>query len=225
MNVVYKSTKQASHIRQAGLVGAALELAARRSPASITTTDLARAVGITQGAVFKHFASKEAIWLAVLDWAADTLMDRLQTATQQPPASQPHEPDGRASELPALRAVFMAHVDFVAAYPGVPRVIFQELQSPGDTALKVRVQNLMQRYRHLLMQLLQQALQHGAIAPNTNLSATAVLFIGAVQGLMMQAMIAGDLSNMARQASDVFAIFERGVLADSRSSDSPSLDF
>ena len=47
--------------RQASLVQAAVRLAAERSPAQVTTGDLARAVGITQGAVFRYFASKQAL--------------------------------------------------------------------------------------------------------------------------------------------------------------------
>lgn len=222
MEVSDKPLKQRTEVRQASLIEAALQLAAQRSPASITTADLALVVGITQGAVFRHFASKEAIWLAVLDWAADTLMERLQTAAQSGTAARHPALVGPSSELPALQAVFMTHVDFVTAYPGVPRVIFQELQSPGDTALKTRVQNLLQRYRELLMQLLQQAMQQRTIAQDTNLTAAAVLFIGAVQGLMMQAMISGDLPAMARQAPDVFAIFARGVLGDPPSFDNIS---
>ncbi len=214
MEILDKPLKQRTGVRQASLVEAALLLAAQRSPASITTADLALVVGITQGAVFRHFASKEAIWLAVLDWATDTLMGRLQNAARHTQAANHLQLAGRSSELPALQAVFMAHVDFVVAYPGVPRVIFQELQSPGETALKTRVQGLMQRYRQLLMQLLQQAVQQRTIAQGTNLSAAAVLFIGAVQGLMMQAMISGDLPAMARQAPDVFAIFAHGVRKD-----------
>ncbi len=50
--------------RQAEIVAAALSLAQHSSPASITTTDLARALGLSQGALFKHFPTKEAIWLA-----------------------------------------------------------------------------------------------------------------------------------------------------------------
>lgn len=106
----------------------------------------------------------------------------------------------------------MAHVDFVMTYPGVPRIIFQELQSPGDSALKLRVQSLMQRYRQLIMQLLQQAVQQRRVAPDADLQAAVVLFIGAIQGLVMQAMISGDLAAMAQQASGVFAIFEHGML-------------
>ncbi|MDZ4240206.1 MAG: TetR family transcriptional regulator, partial [Hydrogenophaga sp.] len=48
------SLKQPTETRQAALVAAALALAAERSPATVTTAELAQAVGITQGAVFRH---------------------------------------------------------------------------------------------------------------------------------------------------------------------------
>ena len=78
-----KRSKQPTETRQAGLVEAALLLAAQRSPADITTADLARAVGITQGAVFRHIESKAAIWLAVLDAVHDDLLARLRAAADE----------------------------------------------------------------------------------------------------------------------------------------------
>jgi AcrR family transcriptional regulator len=204
MTVVKLPAKQRTEVRQASLIEAALRLAAQRSPADITTGDLARAVGITQGGVFRHFVSKEAIWLAVLDWTTSTLMARLEAAAESAPA-----PPLRA--LNALRAVFLAHVAFIIEHPGVPRVILQELQSPGDTALKASVRRLMQRYRQLLLKLLQQAHMQQALQPDIDLQAGAVLFIGSVQGLVMQALISGDVPAMASQAPGVFAIYQRGL--------------
>ncbi|WP_029524154.1 TetR/AcrR family transcriptional regulator [Polaromonas glacialis] len=201
-----KSVKQPTEIRQAALVEAALRLAAQRSPPDITTGDLAQAVGITQGAVFRHFSSKEAVWLAVLDWTADTLMRRLQAAADAELA----KPDKLAS-LAALQAVFMAHVDFVVAHPGVPRVIFQELQHAQDTALKARVRGLMQRYRRLLMGVLEHANEQRLLAPGTDQEAAAVLFVGAVQGLVMQSLISGEVRAMAQQAPGAFKIYVRGL--------------
>jgi len=204
MEIPVKSVKQSTEIRQAGLVDAALRLAAQRSPADITTGDLAQAVGITQGAVFRHFSSKEAVWLAVLDWTADTLMRRLQAAADAELAKL-----DKFAPLAALQAVFMAHVDFVVAHPGVPRVIFQELQHVEDTPLKARVHGLMQQYRALLVGLLQRAQQQ--LAPDTDLQAAAVLFVGSVQGLVMQSLISGQVSAMAAQAPGVFKIYLRGL--------------
>ncbi len=205
MQLMNKSPKQATEVRQASLVLAALRLAAQRSPADITTTDLAQAVGITQGAVFKHFASKDAIWLAAMDWVTHTLMDQLDAAATQA------QLDDTAWPLAALRAVFMAHVDFVVAHPGVPRLIFQELQRPDDTALKARVRELMASYRTLLMRLLTQAKELKCIAPGTDLTNAAVLFIGSIQGLVMQSLISGDVPAMVQQANGVFAIYLRGL--------------
>jgi TetR/AcrR family transcriptional regulator len=206
MQLMNKSPKQATEVRQASLVLAALRLAAQRSPADITTTDLAQAVGITQGAVFKHFASKDAIWLAAMDWVTHTLMDQLDAAATQA------QLDDTVWPLAALRAVFMAHVDFAVAHPGVPRLIFQELQRPDDTALKARVRQLMASYRTLLMRLLTQAKELKCIAPGTDLPSAAVLFIGSIQGLVMQSLLSGDVPAMVQQANGVFAIYQRGLL-------------
>lgn len=196
--------KQATQDRQAELVQAALRLAALHSPAEVTTGELAQAIGISQGGVFRHFESKEAIWLAVLDWAQRTLFDGLRLAMQQA------EPDG---PVPALRAVFMAHIGFVQQYPGVPRLIFQELQHARPTRLKERVQALMADYRHLLAGLLAQAQAEGHIAPEVDLPAAAILFLGAVQGLVMQSLLSGRLQDMGPQAQAVFELYQAGLWA------------
>lgn len=221
MLTIPKPSRQRTEVRQAHLVDAALHLAAQRSPAEITTADLANAVGITQGAVFRHFASKDAIWLAVMASVTEQLMGQLQAAalaadaplespsTEQAASTQPAE----RNALRALEAVFMTHVAFVVAYPGVPRVIFQELQQPQDTALKASVRALMQQYRTLLMRLLTQAQQQRLIAPEADLTGACVLFIGSLQGLVMQALISGDVAAMNQLAPGVFAIYRRGLCA------------
>ena len=193
-------------LRQASLVEAALQLAAQRNPTDITTGDLARAVGITQGAVFRHFPSKQAVWLAVLDWATVQLMQKLQAAVQVRRA----ELEG-FNPLAALQDVFIAHVDFVIAYPGVPRVVFQELQHAEETALKAAVRGLMQQYRALVMELLLSAQTQQRLALATDVPSAAVLFLGSVQGLVMQAMVSGKVQSMATQAPGVFAIYLRGI--------------
>lgn len=200
------TARQATQLRQAGLVEAALQLAAGRNPADVTTGDLAHAVGITQGAVFKHFPSKQAVWLAVLDWVTVQLMRRLRAAVELRQAS----PDG-FNPLAALQDVFIAHVDFVMAYPGVPRVVFQELQQAQETELKSAVRALMQQYRALVMELLQKAQSLQLLAPATDVPSAAVLFLGSVQGLVMQALVSGQLQSIAAQAPGVFAIYLRGI--------------
>lgn len=220
MDIQILPAKQATEVRQAGLVAAALKLAAQRSPADITTADLAREVGITQGAVFRHFASKEAIWLAAMNWVTVTLMTQLEAAAATAQSeTQAHATSALHTTWPltALRAVFLAHVDFVVQNPGVPRLVFQELQRPDDSDVKVRVRLLMARYHTLLMHLLAQAKKLKLIAPDADLESASILFIGSIQGLVMQSLITANEPSMTKQAPKVFAVFARGVLANSPS--------
>lgn len=187
--------------RQVEIVAAALLLARESSPSLITTSDIAAAVGVTQGAVFKHFATKEAIWLACMAWVRRQLTQAMQEAAIA------------ASDAPfdALRAVFRAHVGFVVAHPGVPRVIFHELQGPADSAIKREVQGLLKDYRKLLRRLLDAEAARGTLDSGADLDAAATLFVGIVQGLVMQAMASGSVAGMKSRSAALFAIYERGL--------------
>jgi AcrR family transcriptional regulator len=186
--------------RQTEIVTVVLALAAQRSPALITTSDIARTLGLTQGAVFKHFPSKEAIWLAVMAWVESNLHAELERAEHEAP-----------SAWEGLRAVFMAHVRFVIEHPGVPRLIFSELQQPDDTPVKAQVRRLLGRYRELLLRLLTAAEQSGRLGAGVDQAAAASLFIGTVQGLVMQSMLAGSCERMAGEAERAFVLYQRAI--------------
>jgi len=186
--------------RQAEIVAAALRLARELSPALITTSDIAAAVGVTQGAVFKHFPTKDAIWLAAMAGVRERLLLALEQAAQSAP-----------SPLDALAAVFRAHVAFVVAQPGVPRLIFHELQRPSDSPVKQEVRALLQSYRKLLLDLLEAAVQQGQAPATLDKAAAATLFVGIVQGLVMQSMLSGKPAAMKAEAERVFALYLRGI--------------
>ena len=63
------------------------------------------------------------------------------------------------------------------------------------------------------MGLLQRAQERQLLAPGTDLQAAALLFIGSVQGLVMQSLLSGDVAAMAGQAPGVFALYRRGLTA------------
>jgi len=186
--------------RRIEIVAAALRLSRDRSPALITTGDIAAAVGVTQGAVFKHFPTKEAIWIAAMAWVRERLMAALTQAAQDP-----------STPLAGLEAVFDAHVAFVASHPGVPRLIFHELQQATDSAVKQELRTLLQAYRKLLTGLLGAAAERGEVPADLDREAAATLFVGIVQGLVMQTMVSGKPVTLKAQADRVFAIYLRGI--------------
>ena len=177
-----------------------VDLAATANPADITTVQIAERMGLSHGALFRHFPTKDAVWDAVMVWTADQLTQRLDKALAK-----------EASPLSALEAMFMAHVGFVAARPGVPRIMFGELQRTGDTAAKRGAKALMNGYRTRVMGLVERGKTDGSLPVDLDAEAAAMLFVGTIQGLVMQAMIAGDFAAMRPMAGRVFGIYLKGI--------------
>lgn len=105
----------------------------------------------------------------------------------------------------------MSHIEFVAEHPGVPRMMFGELQRAESTPAKKMVQVLIQRYKVRLHDLIEQGMAQGEIDTNLDIEAAAMLFIGTVQGLVMQSLLAGDVSSIRSSAAAVFSIYRRGI--------------
>lgn len=195
---------QAKHLpadeRRAVIVESVIALAGSQPPATITTAAIASHMQLTQGAVFRHFASKEAILQAVMEWVAEQLLSRVDKATAD-----------AASPMAALQAAFMAHVDFVSAHPGVPRLMFSELQAAPQSAPKRLVQALLRGYGERVQRLLEAGKAQGELDPALDAVAAANLFIGTIQGLVMQSLLLGDAGLVRQRAPGVFSIYLRGI--------------
>ncbi len=186
--------------RRAATVEAVLDLAGERNPAEITTAAIAERMGLTQGALFRHFPTKEAILEAAMTWVSERLLasvDRAAASATSPSA--------------ALEAMFLAHIDFVAKHPGVPRMLFGELQRHGETLPKRLVKALIREYRTRLLRLFADGISHGEFDKHLDTEAAAVLFIGTIQGLVMQSLLAGNVRQIRRDAPSAYAIYRRGI--------------
>ena len=186
--------------RRAVTVEAVIELAAERDPGEITTAAIASHMKLTQGALFRHFPSKDAIWEAVMEWVAERLLARVDRAAAQ-----------AASPVAALQAIFLAHADFVAEHPGVPRMLFGELQRAGATPAKRLARTLLERYGERIRARLEAGKAAGEVSAAMDVDAAVTLFVGTLQGLIMQSMLAGELARIRRDAPRVFAIYLAGI--------------
>lgn len=186
--------------RRAVTVEAVVDLAGSQNPSEITTSAIAKHMNLTQGALFRHFPSKDAIWQAVMEWVAERLLSRIDHAAQE-----------IESPLEAMQAMFMSHIEFVAEHPGVPRMMFGELQRAESTPAKRMAQTLTQRYGERLHRLIEKGKACGELSPELDNEAAATLFIGTIQGLVMQSLLVGDVERIRRDAPRVFAIYQRGI--------------
>lgn len=186
--------------RRVEMIEAVVALAAERNPGDITTAAIAGRLGLTQGALFRHFASKDAILDAVMSWVADRLLSRVE-----------HALSAAVAPMAGLEAAFLAHAGFVAEHPGVPRMLFGELQRSEDTAAKRRVGTLLERYGQLLGQQMERGKQAGDIAAEVDTAVAVAGFIGTLQGLVIQSLLSGKPARIREGAPAAFALYRRSI--------------
>jgi AcrR family transcriptional regulator len=194
------STKLPAEERRALTIEAVIELAGLHNPSEITTSAIAQQMNLTQGALFRHFSTKEALWQAVMEWVQDQLLARIDQAAHN-----------IKSPLAALEAMFMSHIEFVIEHPGVPRMLFGELQRAEPTPAKRVAYMLVQRYAERICTCIEQGKAIKEIALDVDTRSAATLFLGTVQGLVMQSLLTGDIQRIRTEAPGVFIIYRRGI--------------
>src|SRR5512147_1945906 len=70
MTTAHNKKEAKAEVTRKKILVAASKLFARRGYHKTTITDIAQAIGLTSGAIFHHFPSKEALLEAVVAWLA-----------------------------------------------------------------------------------------------------------------------------------------------------------
>lgn len=192
---------QTAEQRRDRAVAAVVELSATENPAGLTTARIARRMRLSEGALFRHFPNKDALWEAVAGWVAGQLTQRVAAVADDAP-----------DPLAGLEAMFLAHIDFIARHPGVPRLMLGELQKPAGSRARKLIERAMGEYRERVQRLLRAGMEQGRVRADLDPAAAAVLYLGAVQGLVVQSLVGGGMQAAVRAAPGVFRVFHNGIV-------------
>jgi len=150
--------------RRRALVEAALELFSTTSYASATTAEIARAAGISEPILYRHFASKRDLWVACLDAAWDEVRRPLTETltTMKCGVGVPLEKIRSPWESPRLASLWL-----------------QGIAGAGDDpALRESVRRHIEDVHAAIADLLRTQQELGVIASGRNADAEAWIFIG-----------------------------------------------
>ena len=194
--------RRSSKERRALAIDAVIDLASGMNSADITTAAISERMGLTQGALFRHFPTKDAVLQAVMESVSERLLSRIDEAVRE-----------ETAPLEALRAIFMAHVGFIESNPGVPRLLFSELQRTEETGAKRAVGAFLEASAMRILGQLDEAKKLGLVSSDICPRSAAMSLVGSVQGLVIQAMLSGRVGDIGAGADGVFAVWRRGVSA------------
>ncbi len=188
--------------RREEIVRAALELLAEGGAPAVSTPALARRVGVTPSAVFKHFADKEAVWRAVMTDIAEVMGARLGAAVVL---------EGTCTER--LFALLEAYLQAVADIPAIPALLFSGEVQAGGSASYLR-DEIARRFGWLHEALRTQLLAGqatGEFRRDLDIEAAAVMAAGIAQSTILRWRVHGGAVDMLAESSRMFPLFLRVV--------------
>lgn len=191
--------------RQEEIVRVAIALAAEQGVDAVTTQDMAAEMNLTQGAIFRHFATKDDIWYAVMQWVRSRLTRVLDGATA-----------GETNPVAALEKIFFAHLAFIQKHPAIPRLLFSEHLHKRNSRLQQLIQEIITGYEEKIAGLLRKAKVQGLAFASLDEESAATLYIGMIHGLVLGASIFQGKRSMLEEGRKIFPIFLNSLKAHDR---------
>ena len=166
-------TRKPAAERKKEIVETAIRLAADCGPDRLTTERLAKEIGISQPAIFRHFPTKSDIWEAVGQRICDLMGQSGENIQSTGPTDQ-------------LRKMVTRQLSFIQSTPAVPAILFsRELHSENEK-LRAFFVMLMAKRQNKLAALIAKGIEAGEFDKNVNPDDAAYLVLALIQGLAMR---------------------------------------
>jgi AcrR family transcriptional regulator len=188
-------------IRREQIAEAALALVADQGVGALTARNVARAVGVTAPALYKHFPGGKADILAsVLDLLDDVKTEGIRQALKEP-----------GPALTKLRRCYDLHISVVERYRALPNLVLSDALWSDETHLRERLLKNHQRHQSEVAGIIRQGQIAGEIRDDIDADEIFVQFLGQFLTIAILYSRRGDMIDPKTQAEANWKMFVRGV--------------
>lgn len=156
--------------RQQQIRLAALQLIATHGVRRLSVAALARQVGLSPGAIYRHFKSKGDVLDAALDLIGDMLLTTVRAAKSE-----------AGSPLDALHRLLVRHLRLIRENSAIPRIVFSEEVFSGAPERKTRIHEIIRSYLEAVAEIVREGQKEDEIRRDLDPDTVALLFLGIVQ--------------------------------------------
>ena len=189
--------RKPADLRRTEIIEAVLHLSVEVGPDRLGTPAVAAAVGISQPAIFRHFPTRDALWVAV----AEHVAGRMRAAWA--------EVDAAASSPEAvIRGLVAAQARLVSGEPSILAIVFSHELRVSNPALAAVFRGLMGELTARIVAAFASLAERLSAAP----SDAALLVLGLVQGLALRWSLAGRGFDLVAEADRLLDLQLAGLV-------------
>ena len=146
----------------------------------ITTAGLARQVGVSEAALYRHFPSKSKMFEGLIEFIEDTLFTRVSIILSE-----------ESTAAKRCEKMLMLLLAFSERNPGITRILTGDALAGETERLHLRVAQLYDRFETQLKQVIREAEVREGLRPVIPVAAAANILLAAAEGRISQFVRSG----------------------------------
>ncbi len=193
-------THQKTEVRKRQIINAAREMIVKYGAEHVTVRNIARAVGISEAAIYRHFKSKTDILTYLIKIIEQNRILEIQRAMEN-----------QNSSLDIVDIVMREHISAIEQRHGISHQVIAEIVSFGNKKLNKKCHEIVERYIDKLAELIELGIKSGELRNDINPQITALLLYGMIDGLVNIWTLSNFTFNLGQRYTPLWEMFKAGI--------------
>ena len=160
-------SRETTDTRQQQIKKAVLEIIAEEGLHNLSTRKLAKKIGFTEGAIFRHFETKRDIIKGIMDDVSRDLIGTLRNLVNSPAQSEEK-----------LFNYLCKNVKYLKEHRGITILLFSEATHLGDQELKDKLNQILLEQKHFIIKMVKEGMAEGVWDKKLEAKDIATLYMG-----------------------------------------------
>jgi TetR/AcrR family transcriptional regulator len=169
--------------------------------ARITTAALAREVGVSEAALYRHFPSKSKMFEGLIEFIEETIFSRINLIVKDEPQA-----------LRQLEKILHLLLTFTERNPGITRLLTGDALTGETERLRNRIAQLFERVETQIKQIIREAELREGLRPNLPLAAAANMLMSFADGRITQFVRSEFKQSPTQYWADQWPVIAQGLL-------------
>lgn len=197
--------RKSAEDRRSEIIDVALARIAEGGLQALSTTEIARDIGISQPAIFRHFPSKEALLAAIIDSVSGRMVEGLSGALAALGCDAPADRK--------LEAIARQQITMMDSVPALPVIVFSQDLNAAYPAVAAAIQAGMERGYGLVAQVIGEGIETGLFTNDLDPRAAARAFVALMHGTLFRWLLDGRSTDLRQEAENALHLALSGLLA------------
>lgn len=169
-----------TEIRQEQIKQAVLDIIYTDGLKNLSTRNLANRISMSEGAIFRHFPTKQDIILSIINDVQKDFIGKLRKI-----ANKKVEPESRLEEF------VCETVNYLIKNKGITMLLFSEASHNNDASMKSRLQQIFNNQKKLISKIFLDGIAAGTWNKDVPVESLAMLYMGIPVSLNIELILSG----------------------------------